>query len=189
MDTDNIGYTRRRKTKQKQNTIYGIVNYYTITALEVVIVLLHNILENFRNFMKFLKFLKILTFFLYYCMGVTKWEGDSNFIHWFCTRVQYNRAVCNKTITTLELDQYEVSWSRVQQYWTRHSPRSILLYSAPLNLILISFKCSNCIILISKKQFLLNKKSYCTLVNWKKPNYLYYIYIKADKAQFSFKYS
>jgi hypothetical protein len=27
-----------------------------------------------------------------------------------------------------------------------------------------SFKCSNCIILISKKQFLLNKKSYCTLV-------------------------
>jgi hypothetical protein len=37
--------------------------------------------------------------------------------------VQYtfyqNRAVCNKTITTLELDQYEVLWSRVQQYWTR----------------------------------------------------------------------
>jgi hypothetical protein len=25
-----------------------------------------------------------------YCMGVTKWEGDSNFIHWFCTRVQYD---------------------------------------------------------------------------------------------------
>jgi hypothetical protein len=25
-------------------------------------------------------------------------------------------AVCNKTITTLELDQYEVLWNRVQQY-------------------------------------------------------------------------
>jgi hypothetical protein len=28
----------------------------------------------------------------------------------------YVIALCNKTITTLELDQYEVSWSRVQLY-------------------------------------------------------------------------
>ena len=53
---------------------------------------------------------------------------------------QYN------TITALERDQYEVLWSRVQQYWTRRMPSSILLYSAPLNLILIKFKCSNCFI-------------------------------------------
>jgi hypothetical protein len=33
-----------------------------------------------------------------------------NFIHWFCTRVQYDYLLHrnNKTITTLELDQYEV---------------------------------------------------------------------------------
>ena len=30
-----------------------------------------------------------------------------------------SRILCNKTITTLELDRYEVLWSRVQQYWTR----------------------------------------------------------------------
>jgi hypothetical protein len=35
------------------------------------------------------------------------------------------------TITALERDQYEVLWSRVQQYWTRRMPNSILLYSAP----------------------------------------------------------
>ena len=29
---------------------------------------------------------------------------------------QLNRALCNKTITTLELEQYEVLWSRVKQY-------------------------------------------------------------------------
>ena len=29
--------------------------------------------------------------------------------------------VSNKTITTLELDQYEVLWSRVQQYCMRRS--------------------------------------------------------------------
>ena len=40
----------------RHNFHLSIVNYYTITALEVVIVLLHIILENFRNFMKFLKF-------------------------------------------------------------------------------------------------------------------------------------
>ena len=27
-----------------------------------------------------------------------------------------SRILCNKTITTLELDQYEVLWSRVQQF-------------------------------------------------------------------------
>jgi hypothetical protein len=32
------------------------------------------------------------------------------------SKLRKNRAVCNKTITTLELDQYEVLWSRVQQY-------------------------------------------------------------------------
>jgi hypothetical protein len=35
------------------------------------------------------------------------------------------------TITALERDQYEVLWNRVQQYWTRRMPSSILLYSAP----------------------------------------------------------
>ena len=29
---------------------------------------------------------------------------------------KFSRVLCNKTITTLELDQYEVLWSRVQQY-------------------------------------------------------------------------
>jgi hypothetical protein len=32
------------------------------------------------------------------------------------SKLELNRALCNKTITTLELDQYEVLWSRVQQY-------------------------------------------------------------------------
>jgi hypothetical protein len=35
------------------------------------------------------------------------------------------------TITALERDQYEVLWSKVQHYWTRRMPSSILLYSAP----------------------------------------------------------
>jgi hypothetical protein len=32
------------------------------------------------------------------------------------SKLELNIALCNKTITTLELDQYEVLWSRVQQY-------------------------------------------------------------------------
>jgi hypothetical protein len=34
----------------------------------------------------------------------------------FCKISKFSRILCNKTITTLELDQYEVLWSRVQQY-------------------------------------------------------------------------
>jgi hypothetical protein len=51
---------------------------------------IYEIIEIFWNVGKFWNFVIFLTFWIFfvYCMGVTKWEGDSNFIHWFCTRVQ-----------------------------------------------------------------------------------------------------
>ena len=42
--------------------------------------------ELFWNFWNFWKFWN----FEIFCIGVIKWEGDSHFNHWFCTRVQYH---------------------------------------------------------------------------------------------------
>jgi hypothetical protein len=67
-------------TRQYCCTLLHKTSYWSSSS--VVIVLLHKILENFEIFGKF------WPFFIVYCMGVTRWEGDSNFIHWFCTRVQ-----------------------------------------------------------------------------------------------------
>jgi hypothetical protein len=99
----------------------------------------------------------------------------------------YNTHIHNQyyTITELERNQYEVSWSRVQQYWTRQSrvqyyctllhetsywsSSSVVivvlhtaLFYSNFEFFGILMKFSN--ILISKKQFLCNKKPYCTLV-------------------------
>jgi hypothetical protein len=73
-------YCMRPSTKLQKTSYWS--------SSSVVIVLLHKILENLEILWNVLKFWKILTFFFVYCMGVTKWEGDSNFIHWFCMRVQ-----------------------------------------------------------------------------------------------------
>ena len=121
-----------------------------------------------------------------------------------CTLVYY-------TITALERDQYEVLWSRVQQYWIRRSQvqycctllhktsywssssvvivllhKALFYYNFVLfeNFIILNFFWKfwnllkflsfeilwkfwflwNFLTLISKKQFLCNKKPYCTLV-------------------------
>jgi hypothetical protein len=47
--------------------------------------------KNFKNFIKF-----------------------QNFQFFFSKFLKFSRILCNKTITTLEIDQYEVLWSRVQ---------------------------------------------------------------------------
>jgi hypothetical protein len=80
---------------------------------------------------------QILTFFSIYCMGVTKSEGDSNFIHWICTRVQYDFLLHRNCF--LLINMLENGMSRVLLHLI-----NMRFYGAE-NLILISFKCSNCI--------------------------------------------
>jgi hypothetical protein len=82
------------------------------SSSSVVIVLLHKILENFeilQNFWNFEFFWKFWLFFFVYCMGVTKWEGDSNFIHWFCTRVQYDFLLHRKCFLLINMLENGIS--------------------------------------------------------------------------------
>ena len=74
-------------TRQNYCTLLHKTSYWSISS--VVIVLLHKILENFRNFEIIGNFGKFWPFFLY-IVWVLLNERLTNFIHWFCTRVQYD---------------------------------------------------------------------------------------------------